>query len=257
MSEHRSLKRRLIAAGADPAADPLTAWQCLRKAEGARATVIDLYAIVARPRGLEPHQLPRPERAALARSIMPVVWPGFATTEGSAREGDRIEILHYDPDWPNRYDRWRERIQSTVGAAAVTIEHVGSTSVPGLSAKPIIDIQVAVRDLRDEPAYVPGLEQAGVQLRSRDDYHRYFRPFPEQPRDVHVHVCAVGSDWEREHLLFRDYLRAHQPARIAYAAAKRQAASVWSDDGVAYTDAKAHVILAIMDEAERWVAARE
>jgi GrpB-like predicted nucleotidyltransferase (UPF0157 family) len=113
-------------------------------------------------------------------------------------------------------------------------------------------IQVSVADLVDESRYVPQLERAGVQLRSRDDFHRYFRPFPRQPRDVHVHVCALGSEWERVHLLFRDYLRAHLDARDTYAAAKRQAAATWADDGIAYTDAKTDVILGVMHAAERW-----
>ena len=73
---------------------------------------------------------------------------------------------------------------------------------------------------------MPQIEHAGVQLRSRDDWHRYFRPFPEMPRHVHVHVCAAGSTWEREHLLFRDYLRSSPQARELYAFAKRRAAAL-------------------------------
>jgi GrpB-like predicted nucleotidyltransferase (UPF0157 family) len=69
---------------------------------------------------------------------------------------------------------------------------------------------------------------------------------------VHVHVCALGSEWERVHLLLRDYLRAHPDARDTYAAAKRQAAATWADDGIAYTDAKTDVILGLMHAAERW-----
>jgi GrpB-like predicted nucleotidyltransferase (UPF0157 family) len=91
----------------------------------------------------------------------------------------------------------------------------------------------------------------------RDDWHRYFRPFPGHPRDVHIHVCEVGSDWEREHVLFRDYLRADEPARDKYASAKRAAAAVWADDGIAYTDAKTTVILELLDAAGLWSATRE
>jgi GrpB-like predicted nucleotidyltransferase (UPF0157 family) len=131
----------------------------------------------------------------------------------------------------------------------VRIEHVGSTSVPGLAAKPIIDIQVSVDDLAEEDAYVPALEEIGLQLRSRDNFHRYFRPFPDRPRDVHVHVCALGSDWEREHLLFRDHLRRDPEARDAYARAKTVAALTWADDGWAYTDAKTDVVLEILERA--------
>jgi GrpB-like predicted nucleotidyltransferase (UPF0157 family) len=231
---------------------PMLAWRRLRAAEGLRATVIDLYELVARPRGLAAHELSHEERVSLARSVMPVVWPGFETTQGSERSGDPIHIVDYDPTWPSRYDGWHETLRSCLGGTALRIDHVGSTSVPGLAAKSIVDIQISVANVDDESRYVPALERAGVQLRSRDNLHRYFRPFPGSPRSVHVHVCTAGSEWEREHLLFRDYLRAHPLARDAYATAKRRAAATWADDGFAYTDAKADIILAILDAAARW-----
>ena len=188
---------------------------------------------------------------------MPDIWPGFQITDGSERGGDLIRIEDYDPAWPARYQEWSDRIRSALGSTAARVEHVGSSSVPGLPAKPIIDIQVSVADVEDEPSYVPQLEATGLQLRSRDQLHRYLRPRPGRPRDVHVHVCTSESSWEREHLLFRDYLRTHDEARAAYAAAKRQAAEQWADDGWAYTDAKSQVILAILAAAEREQASRE
>ncbi len=102
----------------------------------------------------------------------------------------------------------------------------------------------------------PQLERLGVQLRSRDDLHRFFRPFAERRRDVHVHACPVNSSLEREHLLFRDYMRVNRAASEAYVKAKRQAARIWSDDGWAYTDAKTEVILKLLDEAELWALDR-
>jgi GrpB-like predicted nucleotidyltransferase (UPF0157 family) len=180
---------------------------------------------------------------------MPEVWPGWEITADSERPGDLIRIVEYDPQWPVVYERWRVRLASALGETAVRIEHVGSTSVAGLAAKSIVDIQISVRDLDDEDRYVPQLEAAGVQLRSRDSLHRYFRPFADQPRDVHVHVCAAGSTWERDHLVFRDYLRSDPDARDRYAAAKKHAATVWADDGWAFTDAKTEVILSILEEA--------
>jgi GrpB-like predicted nucleotidyltransferase (UPF0157 family) len=249
MPDRPSLDARLAAAGADSETDPMEAWRRLREKEGPRATVIDLYELAARPRGLEPHELPRQERLILARSVMPLVWPGFAQTTDSERTGDLIRVVAYDPKWPGQYDEWRETLLFCLGDTARRIEHVGSTSVPGLPAKPIVDIQVSVTDIDDEVRYVPRLEAVGLQLRSRDEMHRYFRPFPGRPRDVHVHVCAEGSQWECEHLIFRDYLRAHPQARATYADAKRAAAAVWADDGIAYTDAKAEVILTILDAA--------
>lgn len=234
------------------AADPIEAWRRLREAKGRRVTIIDLYELVAASRGLAAHELPVEERLNLARSVMPDIWPGFALTPGSDRSGELVEIVDYDQHWPRRFEEWREKLRARLGDTAVRIDHVGSTSVPGLEAKPIVDIQVSVRDLAEEPYYVPQLAHIGLQLRSRDDLHRFFRPFPDRPRDVHVHVCTTGSDWEREHLLFRNFLRSHPDARARYAAAKRQAVARWADDGWGYTDAKTDVILTILEEAERW-----
>jgi GrpB-like predicted nucleotidyltransferase (UPF0157 family) len=248
----RSLDDRLAAAQVEPSAEPLTAWQRLREAEGRRTTIIDLYELAARRRSLAGHQLPRAERVELAASVMAIIWPGFARTEGSDRRDIHVEFVAYDPSWPARYERWRDRLQGQLRDTALRIEHVGSTAVPGLPAKPTIDIQVSVADLDNEPRYVPQIERAGVQLRTRDALHRFFRPFAGQPREVHVHACPAGSEWEREHLLFRDYLRSHNDARDAYARVKQEAAQVWSDDRIAYTEAKTGVILALLDAAETW-----
>lgn len=249
MEPDESLERRLQAAGVAKTADPVDVWRGLRAVEGPRATIIDLYELAARPRGLRARDLPAAERHTLARTVMPDIWPEFDTTEGSDRAGDLITIVDYDPTWPERYQAWHRELRAALGTVAVRIEHVGSTSVRGLPAKPIIDVQISVDDLVNERSYVPPMERLGLQLRSRDAYHRYFRPFPGRPRDIHVHVCAAGSDWEAEHLRFRDYLRRHPDACDRYAAAKRAAAANWADDGIAYTDAKTDVILRILHSA--------
>ena len=249
MTSDRSLNERLAAAGVARGSAPVDAWRRLRQKEGPRATVIDLYDLAARPRGLDAHELPLAERKSLARSVMPDVWPSWTTTHGSDRDGDLIEVVDYDDEWPDRFHRWRQVLSSELGDVALRVEHVGSTSVPGLVAKPIIDVQVSVVDVDNEAAYVPPIEAVGLQLRSRDNLHRYFRPFVGEPRHVHVHVCSAGSAWEREHLVFRDYLRVHSDARDAYSRAKRVAAARWADDGFAYTDAKSEVILQILAAA--------
>jgi GrpB-like predicted nucleotidyltransferase (UPF0157 family) len=246
-----SLFERLSRAGVPPGADPVIAWVRLHEVEGRRATVIDLYRLVSEPRGLEPHELPLEERKRLSRAIAPAFWPGFQVTDGSERF-DPIMVVAYDKEWPARFASWRNLIANALERIALRIDHVGSTSVAGLAAKPIVDVQVSVADMSDEESYVPELERLGVQLRSRDDLHRFFRPFAGRPRDVHVHVCAAGSEWEREHLLFRDYLRGNPAAHGVYAEAKREASRVWIDDGWAYTDAKSDVILNILQEAESW-----
>lgn len=250
------LNQRLAAAGVQADSAPLAAWHALRKAEGERVTIIDLYELVASPRGLAPHQLPLAERRSLWPTVMPARRPGFQQTMDSDRADDPPAVVPYDDSWPSRYASWETRLSAQLGDVARRIEHVGSTSVPGLAAKPVIDIQVSVADLAAEDLYRAPLERTGVQLRYRDDEHRFFRPFAGQPWDVHVHLCAVGSHWERRHLLFRDYLRASSEARTAYAEVKFAALRIWHGDRMGYNAAKTGVILDIMAEAETWAAHR-
>jgi len=247
---------RLAAAGIDDPDrdDPFETWRRLRAVAGRRATIVDLYELVARRRGLVAHELASTERADLAARAFAVMYPGFEVTAGSDRTDPPIEVVPYDPSWPVIFQRWRESLTRVLGEVAERVEHVGSTAVRGLDAKPIVDIQVSVRDPQREELYVPALEGLGLRLRSRDAEHRFLRPAAGHPRDVHVHVCAAGSAWEREHLLFRDYLRAHPQARDDYAALKRAAARTWRDDRIGYTEAKTALILDVLDAAEGWQA---
>lgn len=154
ISGKRPIDARLAAAGVAPGTSPVDAWRRLREVEGQRATVIDLYELTARDRGLAAYQLPPAERVSLARSVMPDVWPGWTTTEGSERSGDLIMVVDYDDAWPTRFERWRQLLWSALGEIAVRIAvrimHVGATSVPDLAAKPIVDVQVSVAGLDDE-----------------------------------------------------------------------------------------------------------
>ena len=148
MSRVRSLQQRLVDAGIESDTPPLVAFQRLRQVEGNRTTVIDLYELVSQPRNLKPHQLPLEERVALATSAMPFVWPGFTLTEGSQRS-DPIVVVDYDSSWPVAFENWRDRICEALGTVACRIEHVGSTAVEGLAAKPIVDVQLRVIDIED------------------------------------------------------------------------------------------------------------
>src|SRR5439155_22478317 len=112
--------------------------------------------------------------------------------------------------------------------------------------------QVRVGGLVDVRSCSPAIESLGVQLRSRDEDHRYFRPFGGRPREVHIHVCRAGGKWEARHLLFRDYLRASPDARRDYLEAKVAAAARSADDRTADTDAKSEVSGQLMDAAEPW-----
>src|SRR5215204_1718668 len=114
----------------------------------------------------------------------------------------QIKILNYDTDWPKKFETHAKIIADAIGGSALRIEHVGSTSVPGLAAKPIIDILVVVADSADESAYLPQLEAAGYVLRVREpdwNEHRMFRT-PEQ--DVHIHVYSAGCPEMERNLTF-------------------------------------------------------
>lgn len=227
-------------------------WSKRRLAGDETATVVDLYKMVARRRGLEAHQLPAEERARLSILALHVIDPSFSLVPNTDRGREDIELASYDPEWPALFQAWRVKLEAAIGTTARRVDHVGSTSVPGLAAKPIIDIQVSVHNIDMESLYVPSIESLGVQLRNRDAEHRYFRPFAGRPRDVHVHVCGLGSSWERRHLLFAAYLREDEAARLDYLNAKLQAVAQWADDRVAYTEAKEDAIRRITAKAESW-----
>ena len=250
-----NLAARLAAAGVDPAApgDPKEAWRRLFAAFGPRATLIDRYALEAASRGVAVEGLPAEDRREMAREVFTARDPAMAIFGESG--GDPVEVVPYNSTWPEAFAVWRDRLAAALGGAARRIEHVGSTAVPGLAAKPVIDVQVSVPDVADEAAYRPALEALGLPLRSRESGHRYFRPPQGRPRVVQVHVCAAGSPWERAHLLFRDYLRSHAGAREAYAALKASVAGQYREDRIAYNEAKAGFILDALEAAERWAAA--
>jgi GrpB-like predicted nucleotidyltransferase (UPF0157 family) len=159
-----------------------------------------------------------------------------------------IVLVDYDPSWAKLFDEHRARILAALGSRAIRVEHVGSTAIPGLAAKPIIDIQLSVEDVEDEAGYVPALEAVGYGLRVREPGHRMLRIV-----DVaHVHVCSTGSAWERKHLLFRDWLRREGADRDRYGEAKRELAGRDWETMNHYADAKSDVIAQIMNRAERW-----
>jgi GrpB-like predicted nucleotidyltransferase (UPF0157 family) len=168
--------------------------------------------------------------------------------------GESVEVVSYDPAWPVHYEQMRARLALVLGPTAARIEHVGSTAVPGLAAKPVVDIQVSVGDLDAEAAYRPAIESLGFGLRYRKEYWRYFRPVPGVPRDFQVHVCQSGSKWERDHLLFRDYMRTHPDRAAEYGALKRALAPKFGLDRVGYTDAKVPFIDAALRDAGEWAA---
>jgi GrpB-like predicted nucleotidyltransferase (UPF0157 family) len=163
------------------------------------------------------------------------------------RESVTITIADYDPAWPTRFTRERTRIADALDdGVAIRIEHIGSTAVPGLAAKPIVDILVTVADADDEAAFAAALVEAGYELRVREPGHRMFRT-PQ--RDVHVHVWADVDPEVDRYLALRDRLRASARDRAAYEQLKRNLASRQWDDMNHYADAKSDIIAAVLARA--------
>ena len=160
-----------------------------------------------------------------------------------------IVIVDYDPAWPEKFRSHAAIISRALGVTALVIEHVGSTSVPGLAAKPIIDIDVLVQDSSNEAAYLPVLLAAGYLLRVREpDWHEH-RMFRTPELDVHIHIFSAGCVEFTRHLAFRDRLRCHAEDRLRYEAVKRNLAKEDWPDMDAYARAKSEVVEEIIARA--------
>lgn len=167
-----------------------------------------------------------------------------AWVEGAAPPTDPIVITESDPDWPCRFLHHAEAISRALSDVALRIEHVGSTSVPGLPAKPIIDIDVLVADSSAEQHYVPALEALGYRLIIREPWwngHRMLVSAQETDR-INLHVFPADAPEPLRHLLFRDWLRSHTQDRERYAAVKRDLARSTADRPAEYNLAKNEVI---------------
>jgi GrpB-like predicted nucleotidyltransferase (UPF0157 family) len=184
-----------------------------------------------------------PSDPILARSLRVLV--------GEPPEKVALVLVASDPRWPQRFEVERQSIEAALGRRARTVEHVGSTSVVGLVAKPIIDICVAVDDSSDEASYVPDLVRAGYELRVREpDWHEH-RMLRTAARDVHVHVFTLGSSEIARLLTFRDWLRHDHADRELYASTKRALARQDWPTMQHYADAKSEVVEAIVARAQR------
>ncbi len=160
-------------------------------------------------------------------------------------EKREIRIVEYDPDWPRQFESQARIIAEALGDSALRIEHIGSTSVPGLAAKPIIDILVVVHDSADESTYLPRLEAAGYVLRVREPDWNEHRMFRTSEKDVHIHVYSDGCAEIRRYLIFRERLRQNIDDRRRYEQTKRElAAKDWADMNE-YAEAKTEVIESI------------
>ena len=174
-----------------------------------------------------------------------------AATVGDLTEHNAtIQLAEYDPEWPRLFEREATRIRAALGSKAVQVEHVGSTSVPGLAAKPLIDIILVVADSSAEDAYVPELESAGYTLRIREPDWYEHRLFKGPDTNVNVHTFSEGCEEVGRMLAFRDWLRAHDDDRELYESAKRELASREWRYVQNYADAKSDVVQEINARAQ-------
>ncbi len=164
-----------------------------------------------------------------------------------------VIIADYDPQWMTLYEQERERVLAIIGRKVMAIEHIGSTAVPGLGAKPIIDILVGVRCLADADECIEPLQGIGYEYAPEHEafipQRRYFRKGPVGARTYHLHMVEVKSEFWENHLLFRDYLRAHPEVAQKYHELKRELAAKYRFNRPAYTDAKAPFIEAVLAQA--------
>lgn len=161
-----------------------------------------------------------------------------------------VRLEPYDPNWAAEFRDEKQRLQAIFGSDAI-IEHIGSTAIPGLLAKPLIDILVALPHLSDAKKYILALEQHGYSyMPERDKDDEVFMPKgPSKHRTHYLHMVELYGERYTNTLLFRDYLRRHPSALSEYATLKSDLATKYANDRYAYTDAKTQFVSAILEKA--------
>jgi GrpB-like predicted nucleotidyltransferase (UPF0157 family) len=165
-----------------------------------------------------------------------------------------VRIVDYDPAWAALAEAEMRRIEEALGELAVRLEHVGSTAVTGLAAKPILDLQLSVAAVEPRARYLEPLEGLGylfVPAPESPDYHFFAKPW-ERPRTHHLHVCAAGSEHELRHVAMRDFLRAHDDEAARYEALKRRLVAHHPQDRLAYIEGKQEFMAALEARAVEW-----
>lgn len=175
--------------------------------------------------------------------------PQLEYLQPPVRADGPIRLAEPDPEWAAQYARQKERIEAALGPRAVQVEHVGSTSVPGLAAKPVIDIVLVVTNSADETGYLPDLAAAGYALQFREPDWYEHRFLHDHNPEVQVHVFTVGSPEVERMLLFRDRLRTRSDELELYQRTKRQLAARRWDYIQDYADAKSSVVEEIISRA--------
>lgn len=192
-----------------------------------------------------------------------VPWPALEKPELVGREATgpagrpkrRVVVVEYDDAWPGAFERVKRVVAPVLGEVAMAIEHVGSTSVPGLAAKPIIDIDVIARPEEvetgiDRLTSIGYVHRGNLGIEGREAFsHPRVAPDGEPMPEQHLYVCRADGEEVWRHLAFRDYLRRHPEARERYAAVKREGARAHAEDRDAYQEYKSAVVREILTRA--------
>lgn len=183
-----------------------------------------------------PFETVTPEELAAARAQIGVWRP------------ESVEVVAPDPAWPAAYDVVAGQLRDALGERVLTVEHVGSTAVPGLWAKPMIDVDLVVADPAEEAAWLPDLEAAGFVLRVREPEFEEHRVMRGSSPLATVHVWQPGGREVRRHVLFRDWLRTHDADRERYGRLKREVAARGFDDVMLYNNEKAWLVYDLYEQ---------
>lgn len=160
-----------------------------------------------------------------------------------------VRLVAYNPEWKDFYQSEKTTLQTALGSYILDIQHVGSTSIPGMVAKPIIDIAVAVHDFEEAKACIPLVESVGYEYRGEFGLPRRHYFVRGEPRLFHLHMSEITSlEWQNT-LLFRDYLIQHPEAAVQYAQLKRRLAEQFPHDREAYLDGKSAFVEGVIRSA--------
>ena len=175
--------------------------------------------------------------------------------------GRRIEVVNYDPQWIAAFEMEAAMLARINGKRILDIQHIGSTAVPGLSAKPIIDILIVLDHTDDINSFNSSMEALGYSVRGEcldapvpgTPGRFYFSKDTNGVRSHHVHVCAKGHGEILDKLAFRDYLRAHETVALTYADLKRRLAAEHEFDNIGYMQGKDDFVKSVLVDARRWM----
>jgi GrpB-like predicted nucleotidyltransferase (UPF0157 family) len=160
-----------------------------------------------------------------------------------------IVVVPYDEAWPSDFARLSSIVRAALGDRVLALEHVGSTSVAGLMAKPVIDADLTVADSGDEAAYVPALEAVGFALRVREPDWEEHRVLTIEAPQTNLHVFSPGAREPQRHALFRDWLRSHEDDRAAYGALKAELGGRGFTDSMDYNNHKSELVYDLYEKA--------